>query len=257
MTAATAAPAIGERTAALLPVHLFGNPAPMDELRELAAERGLTPGRGRRAGGRRAARRPAMAGRAGRRRRLQLLPVQEPRRLRRRRRGRHRRRRGRGRGPAPALPWLRGQAAAHRGRLQLAPRRAAGRRRCGCCFPISTGGRPRAARPPPRTRASGLGELVELPAETEGAESCYHLYVVRSPERDACRRALPRQASRPGPTTRRRFTGSRRCSRGPAARCRRPSAPREESLALPMGPALGGRRWTRSSAVDRRCPPGA
>ena len=36
MTAATAEPAIGERTAVLLPVHLFGNPAPMAELRGLA-----------------------------------------------------------------------------------------------------------------------------------------------------------------------------------------------------------------------------
>src|SRR5918995_1837352 len=32
MTAATAEPAITERTKALLPVHIFGNPAPMTEL---------------------------------------------------------------------------------------------------------------------------------------------------------------------------------------------------------------------------------
>jgi len=41
MTAATVEPVIGERTTALLPVHLFGNPAPMAELRELADRRGL------------------------------------------------------------------------------------------------------------------------------------------------------------------------------------------------------------------------
>jgi dTDP-4-amino-4,6-dideoxygalactose transaminase len=41
MTAASAEPAIGERTAALLPVHLFGNPAPIPELVELAAGHGL------------------------------------------------------------------------------------------------------------------------------------------------------------------------------------------------------------------------
>src|ERR687892_379978 len=35
MTAEAAAAAIGERTAALLPVHLYGNPAPLDELAEL------------------------------------------------------------------------------------------------------------------------------------------------------------------------------------------------------------------------------
>jgi len=41
MTAATAEPAIGERTRALLPVHIFGNPAPIPELRELADWRGI------------------------------------------------------------------------------------------------------------------------------------------------------------------------------------------------------------------------
>jgi dTDP-4-amino-4,6-dideoxygalactose transaminase len=41
MTAATAEAAITPRTRALLPVHIFGNPAPMDELCELARSRGL------------------------------------------------------------------------------------------------------------------------------------------------------------------------------------------------------------------------
>jgi dTDP-4-amino-4,6-dideoxygalactose transaminase len=41
MTAATAEPAISERTKALLPVHLFGNPAPMAELMELAEPSGI------------------------------------------------------------------------------------------------------------------------------------------------------------------------------------------------------------------------
>jgi dTDP-4-amino-4,6-dideoxygalactose transaminase len=41
MTAATAEPAIGERTRALVPVHIFGNPAPMPELMELAGQRGI------------------------------------------------------------------------------------------------------------------------------------------------------------------------------------------------------------------------
>ena len=36
MTAATAEPAISERTRALIPVHIFGNPAPVPELLELA-----------------------------------------------------------------------------------------------------------------------------------------------------------------------------------------------------------------------------
>jgi dTDP-3-amino-3,4,6-trideoxy-alpha-D-glucose transaminase len=41
MTAATAEPAITERTRALAPVHIFGNPAPMPELVELAEARGI------------------------------------------------------------------------------------------------------------------------------------------------------------------------------------------------------------------------
>ena len=41
MTAATVEPAIGERTRALVPVHIFGNPAPVPELSELAKAHGL------------------------------------------------------------------------------------------------------------------------------------------------------------------------------------------------------------------------
>jgi dTDP-4-amino-4,6-dideoxygalactose transaminase len=41
MTAATAEPAISERTRALVPVHIFGNPAPVPELLELAVPRGI------------------------------------------------------------------------------------------------------------------------------------------------------------------------------------------------------------------------
>jgi dTDP-4-amino-4,6-dideoxygalactose transaminase len=41
MTAATAEPAIGDRTRALVPVHIFGNPAPIPELVELAEARGI------------------------------------------------------------------------------------------------------------------------------------------------------------------------------------------------------------------------
>jgi dTDP-3-amino-3,4,6-trideoxy-alpha-D-glucose transaminase len=41
MTADTAAAAIGDHTKAIVPVHLFGNVAPMGELNELAAEHGL------------------------------------------------------------------------------------------------------------------------------------------------------------------------------------------------------------------------
>jgi dTDP-4-amino-4,6-dideoxygalactose transaminase len=42
MTAATAEPAIGERARALIPVDIFGNPAPIPELLELAEPRGIS-----------------------------------------------------------------------------------------------------------------------------------------------------------------------------------------------------------------------
>jgi dTDP-4-amino-4,6-dideoxygalactose transaminase len=41
MTAASAQPAISERTRALVPVHIFGNPAPVPELMELAEPSGI------------------------------------------------------------------------------------------------------------------------------------------------------------------------------------------------------------------------
>jgi dTDP-4-amino-4,6-dideoxygalactose transaminase len=41
MSAETAEPAISERTRALAPVHIFGNPAPVPELLELAGSRGI------------------------------------------------------------------------------------------------------------------------------------------------------------------------------------------------------------------------
>jgi dTDP-4-amino-4,6-dideoxygalactose transaminase len=41
-----------------------------------------------------------------------------------------------------------------------------------------------------RYRALGLGELVTLPVEAENRQHVYHLYVVRSPERDAIARRL-------------------------------------------------------------------
>ena len=57
MTAATAEPAITDRTQALVPVHLFGNPAPMHELLEARALARVGGDRGRCAGRRHPARR--------------------------------------------------------------------------------------------------------------------------------------------------------------------------------------------------------
>ena len=53
----------------------------------------------------------------------------------------------------------------------------------------------------------GLGDVVELPADDPG--HVYHMYVVRSPERDRIAAASPSARSRPPRTTRRRSISSR------------------------------------------------
>ena len=159
------------------------------------------------------------------------------------------RRRGRRRHGSPAArARLRGQARPHRGRLQLAPRRAAGRRACGSCFPTSTPGRRRAARPrPPMPRAAS--------ASWSSCRRDRRRRVLLPPirgracdGRDALRRGLGRPGSAPAPITRPRCTASRRwlpTARAAASRGRR--GPRRPSLALPMGPALSAEQVRRSS----------
>jgi dTDP-4-amino-4,6-dideoxygalactose transaminase len=87
--------------------------------------------------------------------------------------------------------------------------------------------------------ASGLGEVVELPAETEGGESCWHLYVVRCGDRDALQGALASAGigARPYYTV----PLHRQPAMKPWAGAALPESERaaEECLALPMGPALG------------------
>ncbi len=77
LTAETAERAIGERTRAIVPVHLFGNVAPMIELNELARGHDLAvlEDAAQAAG---ASLEGRMAGSFGARSGLQLLPQQEP-----------------------------------------------------------------------------------------------------------------------------------------------------------------------------------
>ena len=122
---AAIAGAITAMTKAIMPVDLFGLPADADAISAVASEHGLTVvedacqafGATLQGAARRQPRRP---------RRLQLLPHQEPGRLR-RRRPRHRaHRRVRRDGPHAALPRQPRQEGLRLHRLQLAPRRDPG-----------------------------------------------------------------------------------------------------------------------------------
>lgn len=237
MTAATAAGAIGERTAALLPVHLFGNPAPMGELRELAAARGLrlledaAQAAGARLGGRRAG---SLGDAAG----FSFFPSKNL----------------GGFGDGGAILSDDDEVAARARRLRahgsedkrlhgevgynsrLDELQAAGLRVLLPHLEEWTAARRRAAG---AYAEAGLGELVELPRETGGGESCYHLYVVRSEERERLAAGL----AEAGIESRAYYTTP--LHRQPALRSYAPEweLPGAElaaamSLALPMGPAL-------------------
>ena len=237
MTVASAEAAVGERTKALLPVHLYGNPAPMTELREFAASRGLrlledaAQAAGARLGGRPAG---SLGDAAG----FSFFPSKNlggfgdggaimtddgdvaatARRL--ARHGSKDRSTHTEIGYNSRLDAL--QAAALRVLLPHLDDWNAARRRAAAAY-----------------AESGLGELVELPIELESAESCFHLYVVRVEGRDRLRAEL----AEAGIEARAYYATP--LHRQPAMA---PYAPRialdevdraaATSLALPMGPAL-------------------
>ncbi len=182
MTAATAEPAITEKTKALLPVHIFGNPAPVGELMELAAPRGIkvledaAQAHGARLGGR-------MAGALGDAATFSFFPSKNL--------------GGFGDGGAVVSSDPEVEAAARRLRFhgsedkrthteagynsRLDEMQAAGLRVLLPHMDEWTAARRAAAR---GYADAGLGAHVAIQAETEGGESCWHLFVVRSPQRD-------------------------------------------------------------------------
>jgi dTDP-4-amino-4,6-dideoxygalactose transaminase len=250
MTAATAEPAIGGRTKALLPVHLFGNPAPMTELRELAASRGLrlledaAQAAGAKLDGK-------MAGSLGDAATFSFFPSKNL----------------GGFGDGGAIVTDDDEVAAIARGLRfhgskdkelhtevgynsrLDELQAAGLRVLLPHLPAWTESRRRVA---DAYRASGLGDAVELPVETRGGESCYHLYVVRSPERDRLAERLTAAGigARPYYTTPlHRQPGLREFAPQRALPGVESAAAR--SLALPMGPALTDEQVTEVSRVAR------
>ena len=188
MTAATTEALITDRTRALLPVHIFGNPAPVPELMELAAPRGIkvledaAQAHGAELGG-------ARAGALGDAATFSFFPsknlggfgdggavltsdpaVEElARRL--RFHGSTDKRTHTEAGYNSRLDEI--QAAALRVLLPHIDEWTAARRTVADSY-----------------REAGLGERVAIQSESEGGASCWHLFVVRTPERDRLREAL-------------------------------------------------------------------
>ena len=224
---------------------------PRDRGARAAGHRGRRAGRGRRGRRRRA------GGHARHARDVLLLPVEEPRRLRRRRRGDRARRRARRPRPHAALPRLARQGHLRAGRLQQPPRRGPGGRSCACCCPTSTAGPSTAAPWRAGTRRRGCPG----PATEPGAKPAWHLHVVRDerPDEASARLAAAGVQSRgyyraPGPRASRRCGRTRRASRS-RRRTRRADAPRpaDERLAHPRAGERGRPRayGARSSARRR------
>jgi dTDP-3-amino-3,4,6-trideoxy-alpha-D-glucose transaminase len=250
MTAATATAAIGESTAALLPVHLFGNPAPMDELRELAARRGLRllEDAAQAAGATLKGRRAGALGDAAA---FSFFPSKNL----------------GGFGDGGAILSDDDEVATRARRLRahgsedkrlhtevgynsrLDELQAAGLRVLLPRLESWTAARREAAR---AYADAGLGDLVKLPRETDGGESCFHLYVVLSEERERLKAGLIDA----GVESRAYYTTP--LHRQPALRQfgHAEDLPGAEgaaatSLALPMGPALGEDRIAAVLAAVR------
>ena len=179
------------RPAAVMPVHLYGEPAALTEIAALAARPRAAADRGLRAKPRR---RISRAGdRLVRRfRLLQLLPDQESGRARRRRRGGHRRSRARRGGARDARIWLARPLCQRDPRDQYPARPDPGR------HPQRQARHDRARQCPPpgdrrALRCGSRRAAARAAAPAQRASHVFHQYVVRTPERDRLREHL-RQA---------------------------------------------------------------
>ena len=237
MTAETAEPAITDRTKVLLPVHLFGNPAPIGDLLELAAPRGIrvledaAQAHGAKLGGR-------MVGSFGDAATFSFFPSKNL--------------GGFGDGGAVVTSNPEVEAAVRRLRFhgsedkhhhteagynsRLDEIQAAALRVLLPHMDEWTAARRRAAA---GYREAGLDEIVRIQAETEDGESCWHLFVVASEERERLQGAL----NEAGIGARQYYEVP--LYRQPAVERWAPAAPLPNTektcaqmLALPMGTAL-------------------
>lgn len=237
ISARTIGPALSEQTAAIVPVHLFGNPAPMSELLELAASHDIPvlEDAAQAAGAQLDER---MAGALGHAAAFSFYPGKNLGAI----------------GDAGAIATDDAEVAARARRLRdhgsadkrihtevgfnsrLDAIQAAALRVALPHLDAWTVARRSAAA---AYRGAGLGDLVELPVEADGAESCFHLFVVASPHRDRLHEALKAR----GIETRVYYTPV--LPEQPALSNFRPETPLpgaqlygENSLALPMGESL-------------------
>jgi dTDP-4-amino-4,6-dideoxygalactose transaminase len=237
MSARTVEPLLDGDTAAVVPVHLFGNPAPMGELLDLAAAHRVPvlEDAAQAAGGRIEGR---MAGTFGQVAAFSFYPGKNlgaigdagavvtddddlaatVRRL--RDHGSDDKQIHTEIGFNSRLDAI--QAAALRVKLPHLEDWTAARRRAAAFY-----------------REAGLGKLVRLPAETAMAESCFHLFVVSSPHR----RAIQRELQAAGVETRVYYTPV--LPEQPSLSNYRATDPlpgaeryRDTALALPMGESL-------------------
>jgi dTDP-4-amino-4,6-dideoxygalactose transaminase len=237
MTAATAEAALGARTKALLPVHLYGNPAPMGELRQLAAARGLRllEDAAQAAGARFEGRAIGCLGDAAA---FSFFPSKNL----------------GGFGDGGAILTGDEEVAASARRLRahgsddrrvhtevgynsrLDELQAAGLR---VLLPRLEGWTDARRRIAGLYAESGLGEAVRLPRETVGGSSCFHLYVVRADRREALEAGLAERGV--GARSYYSVPLHRQPAMAPYAdgvELPVTDALAAESLALPMGPAL-------------------
>jgi dTDP-3-amino-3,4,6-trideoxy-alpha-D-glucose transaminase len=253
LTAATVEPVLSERTAAIVPVHLFGNPAPVHELADLVADRPGKPVRiledaaqaaGAKLDGRRAGSLADAAtfsfypsknlgafGDGG------AIVTDDPDVA---KRSRHLRFHGSADkvvhhevGYNSRLDEL--QAAALRIVLAELDDWTAARRAAADTY-----------------RELGLGDHVQLPVETEGGESCYHLYVISARDRDRLSATL----SESGIGNRVYYTPPLHEQPGmrayaPDRRLEGAARFTESCLALPMGTDLSGEQLEQVVGVVR------
>jgi dTDP-4-amino-4,6-dideoxygalactose transaminase len=236
ITRATAEAAISERTRAIVPVHIFGNPAPMAELLELAKEQGLrviedaAQAAGARLDGQ-------MAGAFGDLAAFSFYPskylgalgdagaivTDDPELASAARRLREH---------GASERWVHEQVG-HNSRLDALQAVA-----LRVQLPHLNEWTQSRARVAAAYRDSGLAELASLQSPTAGSDPAHHLFVIKTPQRELLEKAL----AKAGIESRAYYTTP--MHRQPALEAEgtgaypNAGALAEENLALPMGPAL-------------------